>query len=126
MVRNIAALRRILPEEDCDRLFAEPRWQKETPYHEDLLAGVTPLHNPADLPLLLDSLEQGVAAAAKAAGADLPPVLQRPPAAADLAEWDGVLAEAMDHLLRLDALARQKGTAAPEKSLWRRVRAALP
>lgn len=32
----------------------------------------------------------------------------------------------MDHLLRLDALARQKGTAGPEHSLWRRVRAALP
>lgn len=108
VARNIEALRRILPAEDCDRLFAEPRWLQETFYHEELWAGMTPLDAPADLPLLLDSLQRGVAQAAQVAGDSPPPAIPRPPAGVGLADWDEVLCATMDQLLHFDARAREK------------------
>lgn len=105
---NIAALRRVLPPKDCDRLFADPRWLQETCFHEELWAGMTPLDTPGDLPPLLDNLEQGVAQAAQVAGDSPPPAIRWPSANAGLADWDQVLAATMDQLLHYDASAREK------------------
>ena len=108
VARNVEALRRILPEQDCDLLFAEPRWQSEKPYHAELLAGVTPLDTLAELPLLLQSLQHGLAKAAMVAGKSPPPAIPPLPPGAGLADWDEALAATMDQLLQFDRLAREK------------------
>lgn len=102
--QNIQFLREILTPTDCTRLFAEPRWLAETPYHAELLAGPTPLDNPMDLPPLLDSLEQGILNAGGTVK-----TRPRPPMTADLAVWDAVVADAIDQLIMCDQRQRQRG-----------------
>ena len=119
---NLEALRRILPEADCTRLFSDPKWQHELPYHAQILAGTTPLQTRADFPLLLDSLWQGVAKAAVAAGKPVPAHPQAP-TTEDIAEWDVVLCQMMDLLLEYDALARKKMASGQlVNTLWQRLR----
>ncbi len=105
VARTIETLRRILPAEDCNRLFAEPRWLHEEAYHDELKAGMTPLGRLADLPLLLDSLQHGVAEAARIARISPPDTIPMPPPGAGLDTWDGTLAMAMDQLVHCDRLA---------------------
>ena len=102
--QNIQILREILTATDCARLFAEPRWLAETPYHAELLAGLTPLDDPADLSELLDSLEQGILNVGGTAKAR-----PRPSAKAEIADWDAVIANAMDQLIMCDQRLRQGG-----------------
>ena len=102
--QNIQILQEILTATDCARLFAEPRWLAETPYHAELLAGLTSLDDPADLPQLLESLEQGILNAAGTAK-----TRPRPPANADITAWDAVLSDAMDQLIMCDQKLRQGG-----------------
>lgn len=105
VAKNIAALREILSKEECDRLFSDPRWQEEKPYHSMILEGVSPLDDPTDLPLLLDSLQQGIVNAG-----GTPVHRQAPSDTTDLAAWDAVLSEAMDQLIERDRLVRRRVT----------------
>jgi len=102
--QNIQILKEILSSTDCARLFAEPRWLAETPYHVELLAGPAKLDDPADLPALLDCLEQGILNAG-----GTPKTRPRPTISTDIAAWDAVLADAMDQLILCDQRFRQSG-----------------
>lgn len=115
---NIAALRAILPPEDCDRLFAEPRWQAEKPYHDELLSGPTPLDAVADLPALFASIQGGIA---NAGGEilDCTPV----PENGDLFDWDVRLCAAMDRLIAADKQVRLRhASLSPRQKIMQRWR----
>ena len=103
--RTVERLQRLMPPDDLARLFADPRWQRELPYHAEILQQPTALHLLDELPMLWESLKQGIAAAAGFALPDLP---APPPADADNAAWDAVLSVAMETLLLLDDFARQR------------------
>lgn len=119
---TLAALRSILSAEDCARLFDAPRWQAEKPYHDELLAGPTPLDSHTDLPLLWHSLHAGIVrAGGQAANRPMPPM------DATLSQWDAALSDAMDQLIICDKQVRN-GANAPSrgrklvdgfKALWR-------
>ena len=104
--RTVERLQQLLPPGDLARLFADPRWQRELPYHAEILQLPTPLHLLADLPMLWDSLTQGIAAASGHAPA--PALPAPPPPDSDHATWDAVLAVAMNTLLILDEAVRER------------------
>jgi len=88
----------------------------EKSYHEELLGGLTPLDDLADLPGLWESLQQGIlnAGGRPAARTNLP-------STASLSDWDAVLAVAMDQLISCDKRVRHHGlSAAQGRSIFSR------
>jgi len=96
-------------------ILSDPRWTRETFYHEEVLEGVTKLNPPELFGPLYDSLRTGAAAAAAAAGETLPPFPECPGADADIFTWDAAICPVLETLQHMDTRARQKGI-----PLWQR------
>ena len=100
-------LGRLLSEEDCRDVFADPRWTREEPYHAPIRDGRSVLNDIADLPALYDALTEGVRNASGAVGQRMPDLPDRPTGGASIEVWDVTLAKLFDHLIALDARFRR-------------------
>jgi len=112
---TVAVLRETLREEDLEDLMTDPRWLDETPYHDDVLNGVTRLNDPSLCDDLYDSLCQGALAACESAKLpvpDLPPPLS---GEAIVQDWDRISVSVLEVLL--DADAKVRGQVVPR---WQR------
>lgn len=106
---TLAVLTRLAGPEEIADLHGDARWFQEKPYHPEIVAGVSPLDDRAQMAALAQALAQGIAAATTAAGDAAPATLPAcPGAAADLADWDRVLVELLDRLLAADARVRAR------------------
>jgi hypothetical protein len=89
----------------CD----DPRWVDEKRYHPDILSGVSPLNDPAQLADLYASLVAGVLRMAEVADYPVPDIPPCPQAQDDLTDWDAVLVALIEALLRGDSALRNRG-----------------
>lgn len=106
--KNLAALRRTASDEAMRQVCEDRRWLDEPRHHAEILAGVSPLNDPAQLAGLYGSFVQGLERLAEASG-DAPPEVPPCPAAdAELAEWDRVLVEMLDKVLARDGALRDR------------------
>lgn len=109
---TLNALRRIASDDAMRAVCDDNRWTQEHRYHEEILKGVSPLNDPAQLVGLHASLAAGLVRIAQVAGTSAPVVPPCPDARAELSEWDAVLVAMMDTLLEADRRLRSH--------LWRK------
>lgn len=120
-LKAIETLRQTLSLEDQEDLFADPRWTREVPYHEDILEGISQLDDPELFAPLYHALCAGVTAAAQAAGKPVPPLPPCPPDNADIATWDGAICTLLEMLKQMDACVRQNTIPAWKRAILTRL-----
>lgn len=108
MRENLAALRRIATDDAMRAICDDPRWLDESRYHAEILAGVSPLNDPAQLAELYASLVAGILRMAEVADYPVPDIPPCPKAQDDLTEWDAVLVAMIEALLRGDSALRNR------------------
>jgi hypothetical protein len=122
---NRNALRRIASDDAMRAVCDDPRWAEEKRHHAEILAGVSPLNDRAQLAELHASLAAGLARVASARAVPAPAVPPCPKAQAELADWDAVLVAMIDALLEADRKLRAKAwRQSGSKQLWPRATAA--
>jgi hypothetical protein len=107
--RALKVFRDTLVSEDLEDLLVDPRWTDETPYHDDVMRGVTRLNDPTHCAALYDALCVGALAAcesAKSPKPDLPAPLGQD---ASVQEWDSILVPVLETLLAADSKVREQG-----------------
>lgn len=99
----------LLPAADAEALrSSDPRWTSAEPYHAQLRRGLSVLDDPEELAQLYRALVRGVARAAEAAGRAAPPLQPVLSTRASAQAWDVAVAQALEHLLSLDADLRRR------------------
>lgn len=98
----------LLPEQDAQAArTADARWTSDTPYQALLLRGRSPLDDPEELAQLYRAVVRGVASAAEAAGKPMPQLQPVLSVRSSVHTWDVAVAQALEHLIALDADLRR-------------------
>ena len=103
---TLKQLQTVMTPEDFETLLADPRWESETPYHSDIIAGLTRLDDPEGAAALYGGLCKGLKKAIEAAGLSLPDCPSPPKSPVYAHDWDTAIATVLEMLLWADEYER--------------------